>query len=190
MMDLQELKQKWNMLDERLTASEVYNKRMLSEILKGKNKTTYDQLRKEATFNLLATFFIATVIIPVLHLKGIFHNTSFYLLEAVCILGIIMVTYRLILLSRFNVMKAPQEQLHNLVNYKRYYIYEMVIGLPLAIIGICFTLFVENTASPIGLLFIALGIAAGAICGWIGWKKHHSTMIEIESNLAELNGYE
>ena len=39
-MELQDLKQKWNMLDERLSKSEVYNKRALEEIIKGKNKTT------------------------------------------------------------------------------------------------------------------------------------------------------
>lgn len=44
-MELEDLKQKWNMLDERLSKSEVYNKRALEEVIKGKNKTTYEKLR-------------------------------------------------------------------------------------------------------------------------------------------------
>ena len=189
-MELEELKQKWNKLDERLSQSEVFNCRMLMELLKGKNQTHYEHLRKQAIFNLFATLFIPSVVIPLLHYKGIFHDTSFYLLEAVCLLGLLMVGCRLILLSRFNVMSGVQDQLRALVNYKRDYIYETVIGLPLALIGICLTLFFENATSPIGIFFVALGIAVGVLCGWIGWKKHQQTMQEIESNLKELKEFE
>ncbi len=189
-MELEDLKQKWNKLDERLSQSEVYNRRMLQELLKGKNQTRYDQLRKQAVFNLFATLFIPLVVIPLLHMKGIFHDTSFYLLEAVCVLGLLMVCCRLILLSRFNVMSRVQDQLRALVNYKRGYVYETVIGLPLAFLGICLTLFFENTTSPMGIFFVALGFTCGLLCGWIGWKKHQQTMQEIESNLAELKEFE
>ena len=180
MMELEELKKKWNKIDEQLSKSEVYNRRMLMELLKGKNQTHYDKLRKQAIFNLLATLFIPAVIIPMLHNKGIFHDTSFYILEAVCFLGLLMVGCRLILLSRFNVMNGVRAQLRALTNYKRGYIYETVIGLPLAFLGICLTLFFENTASPLGIFFVALGFGCGLICAWIGWKKHQQTMQEIE----------
>ena len=74
-MELQDLKQKWNMLDERLSKSEVYNKRALEEIIKGKNKTTYEKLYKSAIFNFFYTLFIAAAIVPLLHIKGIVHDT-------------------------------------------------------------------------------------------------------------------
>lgn len=189
-MELQDLKQKWNMLDERLSKSEVYNKRALEEIVKGKNKTTYEKLYKSGVFNFFYTLFIAAVIVPLLHIKGIVHDTSFYILEAVCLLGVVMVICRLAVLSRFNVMKTPAEQLCNLVNYKRCYFYESVIGVPLGIFGICATVFYEHAASPLGLFFISLGVLAGALCAYFGWKKHKNTMVEIEHNLAELKNFE
>ena len=101
-----------------------------------------------------------------------------------------MVSCRLILLSRFNVMSGVQDQLRALTNYKRDYIYETVIGLPLAFLGICLTLFFENATSPIGIFFVALGFICGLLCGWVGWKKHQQTMQEIESNLRELKEFE
>ena len=52
-MELEDLKQKWNMLDERLSKSEVYNKRALEEVIKGKNKTTYEKLQKQGTVRLV-----------------------------------------------------------------------------------------------------------------------------------------
>ena len=189
-MELEELKQKWNKLDEQLSKSEVYNRRMLQEMLKGKNQTHYERMRKEAIFNLFVTLFIPAVVIPLLHNKGIFHDTSFYLLEAVCVLGLLMVSYRLMFLSRFNVMSGLQNQLRALVNYKRGYVYESVIGIPLAALGISLTLFFENTTSPTGLFFVVLGVIVGIMCGWIGWKKHQQTMQEIESNLRELKEFE
>ena len=39
-MELQELKQKWTMLNDRLSKSEVYNKQVLMETIKGHNKST------------------------------------------------------------------------------------------------------------------------------------------------------
>ena len=189
-MELQDLKQRWNMLDERLSKSEVYNKRALQEIIKGKNKTTYEKLYKSAIFNFFYTLFIVAAIVPLLYSKGIFNDTSFYILEAVCLLGVVMVIGRLAVLSRFNVMKTPAEQLSNLVNYKRCYFYESVIGAPLAVFGICVTVFIEHTASPLGLFFVGLGVLAGASCAYFGWKKHRNTMVEIEQNLEELKNFE
>jgi len=189
-MELQDLKQKWNMLDERLSKSEVYNRRALEEIIKGKNKTTYEKLYKSAIFNFFYTLFIVAAIVPLLYSKGIFHDTSFYILEAVCLLGVVMVIGRLAVLSRFNVMKTPAEQLSNLVNYKRCYFYESVIGAPLAVFGICATVFIEHTASPLGLFFVSLGVLAGGSCAYFGWKKHRNTMVEIEQNLEELKNFE
>ena len=125
-MELEDLKQKWNMLDERLSKSEVYNKRALEEVIKGKNKTTYEKLQKQGMFNFFVTLSIASVILPLLYSKGIFRDTSFYILEIVCLLGVVMVACRLTVLYRFNVMKTPTEQLRNLVNYKRCYFFESV----------------------------------------------------------------
>ena len=48
-MELEELKQKWNKLDERLSKSEVYNERMLKEPLRGQNQTHYERLRRVGT---------------------------------------------------------------------------------------------------------------------------------------------
>ncbi len=83
-------------------------------------------------------------------------------------------------------MNGVEEQLRALVNYKRDYIYETIIGLPLAFLGICLTLYFENATSPIGIFFVALGFTCGVLCGLVGWKKHQHTMQEIEANLEEL----
>ena len=93
-------------------------------------------------------------------------------------------------------VKAPSingnmtTQFGNLVNYKRCYFYESVIGVPLGVFGICATVFYEHTASPLGLFFIGLGVLAGVSCAYFGWKKHKNTMVEIEHNLAELKNFE
>lgn len=186
-MELKELKQKWDALDKGLTRSEMYNKKVLMELVGGKTATSYDKLRRLGIFNLIVTFGIATVLIPLLHSRGVFgHEATFWILEAVCVLGLLMVICRLGILSRFNVMSDPEAQIRNLVRYKRYYVYEMVIGVPLAVFAITSTFFIEKTASPLGWAFLALGVLAGASCGWMGWQRHKGTMQEIEQSLAEL----
>ncbi len=189
-MDLEELKQKWNRIDEEMSKSEVYNRRVLIETIKSKTKTTFEQLQRGAIFNLFVTLLVATVVVPLCHMEGIYHNTDFYLLEAICVLGLLMVTCRLFILSHFNVMKSPVEQLHHLADYKRCYVYEVAIGLPLAIFGICVVLYLEHTATPLGLFFVGLVVFAGLVFGWFGWKKHKAMMQEIEHHLAELHEFE
>ena len=188
-MDLQELKQKWNILDERLSTSEVYNQTMLTEIIRRKNKTSYKEIRKGGLINLFTAIFFAMVLVPIMHVKGIGHDTSFYILEGVCLLCVLMVVCRLRIISRFNVLKSPQHQLHNLINYKRCYVYETVLSIPLASSCIILSICLENAATPTGYFFIALGIVMGISCGWMGWIKHKTTMQRIEKNLEELNDF-
>jgi hypothetical protein len=45
-------------------------------------------------------------------------------------------------------------------------------------------------ASPLGIFFVALGFFSGLFCGWIGWRRHKSTMQEVEKNLQELKELE
>lgn len=189
-MELEELKQKWNRIDKSLSKSEVFNRRVLEETIRGKNQTTYESLRKQAIYSLVVSLGITAGLIPLLHIKGIFHDASFYVLEALCVLGILMVVCRLMLLSRFNVMKAPVEQLHALANYKREYVLEHVLGFPFALLGICTTLYLEQSASAHGYFFIALFVIVAAVCGWSGWTKHRNTMQEVERHLAELREFE
>ena len=66
----------------------------------------------------------------------------------VCLLGVVMAACRLTVLYRFNVMKTPTEQIRNLINYKRCYFFESVVGAPLCVLGICATLYFEHTTSP------------------------------------------
>lgn len=186
-MELEELKQKWNLLDERLSKSEVYNQRMLHEMLKNNTQTIYERLRRQGVFNLMTTAFVAAVVIPLLRMKGIYrHETTFLLLEAVCTLGVLMVAFRLLILARFNVTNSPERQLQNVVRYKRCYLGESLIGTPIAILTILATLYIEGWRSLDGIYFVLLGTAIGLFCGWVGWQKHRSTMQEIEQNLAEL----
>lgn len=189
-MELEELKQKWTALNEGLSRSEVYNKKVLTELVKGRTQTTYDKLRKGGYFNLIVTFGIAAVLVPLLRAKGIYgHESTFWILEAVCVLGLLMVICRQGILSRLNVTSDPAVQLHNVMIYKRFSVYGIVIGAPLAVLAIAATLFIENTSSPVGYVAIALGVISAAGASWFGWQKHKSTMQEIEQNMADLKEF-
>ena len=189
-MELQDLKQKWNILDERLAQNEILSKRALQESICGKNKTMYENVQKGVRGNLIGAALIALLLIPSLHNKGIFHDVDFYIMEGVCVLAVIMILCRMFVASRFDVTSTLQHQLKNLVNYNRCVVFENVIGTPLAIIAICVTLYIEHTATAWGAIFVVLGAVAGAFSAWYGWKKHKSTIQEIEKNLAELKDFE
>jgi len=193
-MELEELKQKWNRIDEEMSKSEVYNRRVLIETIKSKTKTNYEQLYHGALFNLIITLFFAGVVIPLAYGEGMFRDTTLYFLEGLCVLGLLMVTCRLVVLSHFNVMESPVEQLRQLTNYKRCYVYEfifmIVIGIPLFVFSVMLALYYSGPGTALGVFFTCLGILAGIIGAWLGWKKHKVMMQEIEHHLAELREFE
>ena len=191
MMELEELKQKWNALDEGLSRTELYNKKLLVELVKGKTQTTYERLRKSGLFSLAATFVIAAGVVPLLRIQAVFgHEATFWILEAVCIFGVLMSLCRLGILSRFNVLASPGTQLRNLVSYKRCCVFDMIVSVPLVIFAIGCTLFIEHAASPLGWVLVILGLVVGLVSGWFGWQRHKSTIREMEQSLAELKEFE
>lgn len=189
-MELEELKQKWEVFDMRLTQSEIYNKQILKETLKGKNKSYYSKLNNASIFHFFSVLFLVVIFIAIYFYKNVYHDVSFYLLMSVLALTLIMIVRRLTILSRFNVTKSPASQLRNLIHFKQWYVCEMVIGVPIAFVAVLLTLYIENATSPIGIAFAVLGIIAGCTGGWIGWKQHNTTMQEIEENLKSLKEFE
>ena len=188
-MELQELKQKWNALDERLSKSEVYNRQILKKMLQEKTNTIFQRMSRQGLFNGIVIFFIMAVVIPLLHEQEIYRDVTAYILEGVCGIGLLMLSYRLYFLSRFDVMDSPESQMQNLISYKRCYVREAIIGAPLVIIGIGATLCMENTSSPLGIISVAIGICAGGFCAWLGYREHSRTMREIEQNLMDLQDF-
>lgn len=191
MMELEELKQKWETLDRELTHREIYDKKILTELIRTRTDTLCDKLRKGAIYSLVVTLGIALVLVPLLRMKGIYgHEATFWMLEAVCVLGLAMAAVRLVILSRFDPLSDPGLQLGNLVRYKRWRVYEMAIGAPLAIFAIVAALALDGVGSPLGVAGLVLGVVLGLASGWIGWKRHRITVQETERNLTELKEFE
>lgn len=188
-MDLQELQKQWNMLDERLAQAEVYDKRMIKQMIADKTKSIFDSLYRNSCWNLATIFLIAVALLPWLWTQGIWrHDASFYILEGVCLLGLLMVLLRQGILARFDVTASVPKQLKNVADYKRFYVYEIIVGMPLAIFGIVASLYIEGAFNK--AYFIFPGFFAGMVTGYFGWMKHKKTMREIDQNLAELKDFE
>lgn len=186
-MDLQDLKQTWKAFGEQLSQSEIYNRRMLREMIEQKTRSTFEKLQRGAVFNLIVAVVFAAIILPLVHAKGGYQSQlSFWLTEALCGLCILMGGNRMRLLARFNVVAPPACLLKNVGDYKRWYIYEIVVGMPLVIIAVCLVLYIETGFSPVALFFAGLGFLTGLAFGYYGWLKHKGTMSEIERNMAEL----
>lgn len=190
-MELAELKQKWNSLDEGLSRTEVYNKKVLMELIKGKTQTMYDRFRKSSVFGLFATAGIAVGLIPLHHSVGIYkHEATFWLLEAVCMMGLLMLVGRMVILSRFDILSSPTGQLRNLIRYKRCLFWDGVIGVSLAVAGIAGALLLEAWASLTGLTLVLLTALIAVFCAWFNWQKHKGMIREVEQSLGELKEFE
>ncbi len=190
-MELDELKQKWNKLDGRLSKSEIYSERALRETIKSKSETTYDYFRKREMKLAVAAICI-TIVFSNLWLHERIHDTTFYVCTFMIVAGLFFYIYRYIVASRFSVNEPTSKQLQNVVWFHKCVVIEYWAGIPIAIIAFGTLFFCEwHCQMNATRWFAALSlIPIGTVACILMWKKHKKAINEIKKNLAELKEFE
>ena len=191
-MDLQELKQTWSVLNERLAASEVYNKRMLYEAIRDRNKAAYDLFHRKVFRDILTTI-VAIVLMTILWKRtSQLHFAAYCIVMACFSLQLLLLSGRGFILSRLNAGCSVQEQLRYITRYHQWCVGECVIGFPIGLFGLFLGLYIEWSARVTGvsIFFVFLFLAIGLAYGWYEWNRHQATISEIRQNLAELKEFE
>lgn len=190
-MELDELKQKWNKLDGRLSKSEVYSERALRETIKTKSETTYDYFRKREIMYAVAAICIA-IVTTNLWLHERIHQATFYVFTSILVAGLFFYIYRYIVASRFSVNEPTSKQLQNVVWFHKCVVIECWVAIPIAIIAFGTLFFCEwHCQMNATRWFAALSlIPIGTVACILMWRKHKKTIDEIKKNLAELKEFE
>ena len=202
-MELDDLKTSWNALDKRLAETEIVNMRMVKEMVSQKTKSAFNGIVGQNIYSFVVTFLIAAVVFPYIYINTPMRAISFAIVEAVMILGLIPIIWKLSLLSKFDMGGKSCSELSRLVlQYKQIchkQKYWVIAAVCLAMVSFyIIELGFNPTAGYVFetkrvLLVVGLTLLTIALAFVIGlWqrRRHAQQMQEIERGLEELKEFE
>ena len=202
-MELDELKTSWNALDKRLAETEIVNLRVVKEMIQQKTKSAYKGIVGQNLYFFVVNILIIGVLFPFIYLNTPIRAISFAIVEAVMILGLIPIIWKLTLLSKFDMGGKSCNELSRLVlRYKQIchqQKYWEIAAVCLAMVAFyIIELGFNSTAGYVFeanrvLIVIGLTLFTFAMAFMLGlWqrRRHAQQMQEIERGLEELREFE
>lgn len=187
-MNLEEMKQGWNILNNRLAQNEIVNQRIIKEMIMRKTESAHDILYRQNLRGVVITFLIGTFVLPFGKLQGMpITREAFLVLETYIFIGLLYQGYMFYLLSRFNLQTMnPDTILHNILKYKKLSLDDRRYGIPsmLLIVVICFLL--QQAFNVYAIIATVVCLLLGIFLVCMQNKRQDRKLKEIEEGLMEL----
>ena len=192
-MNLDEMKNSWNVLNERLEQNEILNKRIIEEMVASKTKSAYDSIYNQELRGLYIILLCGLIVLPVNRFLGInMKLSSFILLETVMFLALLFQLAILYSLSKFklNYMKV-NELTRTVLKYRRFYSYNKKYGTILGLGSVIIFMISESKiTNPYAFVPVLTVMIVGCIYSYTKMKQHEQKIKEVEQGLAELKEFE
>lgn len=202
-MELDELKTSWNALDKRLAETEIVNLRVVKEMIQQKTKSAYNGIVGQNLYSFVVNILIIGVLFPYIYMNTPIRTISFAIVEAVMILGLIPIIWKLSLLSKFDMGGMSCNELSRLVlRYKQISHQQKYWGIAAVCLAMVAFYIIELGFNPTAgyafeanrvLIVIGLTLFTFAMALVLGlWqrRRHAQQMQEIERGLEELREFE
>lgn len=184
-MELEELKSKWNVVDKRLNATELMNRKMEKELIKMRVRSSYDYVYRVNWFNVLIYFIIAVATLPVI--KTYFSFASLLVVILSLLVGLSFSLYSLWLLSRMKFDGPVSDQIRLATKFRRFQLLvNHKLGFLLAIVTIAIVLAIESAYTWQNVLLIGGFILVSLLITYLPNKRFNKEMQNIETELKEL----
>ena len=202
-MELDELKTSWNALDKRLAETEIVNLRVVKEMIQQKTKSAYNGIVGQNLYSFVVNILIIGVLFPYIYMNTPIRTISFAIVEAMMILGLIPIIWKLSLLSKFDMGGMSCNELSRLVlRYKQISHQQKYWGIAAVCLAmVAFYIIELGFNSTAGYAFeanrvlIVIGLtlftfAMAFVLGLWQRRRHAQQMQEIERGLEELREFE
>lgn len=202
-MELDELKTSWNALDKRLAETEIVNLRMVKEMIQQKTKSAYNGIVGQNLNFFVVNILIIGVLFPYIYMNTPIRAISFVIVEAMMILGLIPIIWKLSLLSKFDMGGKNCNELSRLVlRYKQICHQQKYWEIAAVCLAMVVFYIIELGLNPTAgyvfeanrvLIVIGLTLLTFAMAFVLGlWqrRRHAQQMQEMERGLEELREFE
>ena len=202
-MELDELKTSWNALDKRLAETEIVNLRVVKEMIQQKTKSAYNGIVGQNLYFFVVNILIIGILFPYIYKNTPIRALSFAIVEAMMILGLIPIIWKLTLLSKFDMGGKSCNELSRLVlRYKQICHQQKYWEIAAVCLAMVAFYIIELGFNPTAgyvfeanrvLIVIGLTLLTFAMAFVLGlWqrRRHAQQMQEIERGLEELREFE
>ena len=202
-MELDELKTSWNALDKRLAETEIVNLRVVKEMIQQKTKSAYNGIVGQNLYFFVVNILIIGILFPYIYMNTPIRALSFAIVEAMMILGLIPIIWKLTLLSKFDMGGKSCNELSRLVlRYKQICHQQKYWEIAAVCLAMVAFYIIELGFNPTAgyvfeanrvLIVIGLTLLTFAMAFVLGlWqrRRHAQQMLEIERGLEELREFE
>lgn len=196
-MELNELKAKWNELDNRLTQVEIVNKKAVRELTALRTASSLTQLKNKSHFGAFTSVFVSIVMIIFFsrnaEINSIMSPYSIWAIITYLVLASMYVLYRSTMVSQLNVTMPTTQLIERTVKLRRHFLKESNVTYisVLILYAVVFAFECNRWIIERGRLIPAI-ILFLALCALVTFavttnkRQNKSVFDEIESNLKEL----
>ena len=197
-MELQELKNRWISVDERLKKQEVLNTRMVEEMLKNKSKGALSRLINFEAFTaivLLAAIPLCIWGISVRFADTFFPKITMIVGIAMCIIGLVLTCYALrTYLAKIDFSGNIKDNMQYVNKYSIFYRKMKMAGYfvvsPVVSLFLILSYYEFNVTFHLWALLIVGLLAATGVTIWIYKAVYDKNIQTIKESLAELSELE
>ncbi len=191
-MDLEKMKQNWDIISEQLAQQEITNNRIVKEIISQKAQSAHEKIYKRNVVNLLNIVFGGILLAFInFMLDEKLEPVTFTLIESYIVIGFLYHLYLIFIMSRFNITTSKVNTLmKQVLKYQKLYLFNFRTGIPSAIILIALVITANNSFSIITISATLLFFMLAFIIGHIQHKRHSDLINEIQKDLQELRDFE
>jgi len=201
-MELDELKARWNDLDRRLEENQLVNLSRMKVLIGMKTKSAFERIYRLNCFNFLVEILAICILAPFILMTTPIRVTSFVIIEAALVVGLIPQIQKLSLLSKFDLDGKKCNELCGLVLQYKLACYRerfwVIVTVSVAMVAFYISELVFNRQvdyvfgirilMPIGFTLLTFALAY-VIAQWQR-RRHAQQMKEIENGLKELEEFE
>lgn len=202
-MELDELKASWNALNKHLAETEVVNLRVVKEMIQQKTKSAYKGIVSQNLYFFVVNVLIIGVLFPYIYKNTPIRAISFAIVEAMMVLGVIPIIWKLSLLSKFDMGEKSCNELSRMVlRYKQICHRQKYWEIAVVCLAMIAFYIIELGFNPTAgyvfeankvLLVVGLTLftfAAAFVLGLWLRRRHAQQVQEIERGLEELREFE
>ena len=194
-MDLDELKNAWASVDERLKGSEMLNKRIVQEMLSDKSNKSLNKLVNYEMFNIILLLLVIPLCIWMFNTRLI----NFLFPKILMVTGILFSVFEIILRSyilkkyllKMDFFKSIKENIYYVnkfsIYYKKWKMITYCIIIPIVSL-LCILCYYELKASFHVWIFLFAALIVGFLLTYWTYKKVYDVNIQsIQKSLEELS---
>ena len=184
-MELEELKNSWKEMSDRLDQKEILEKTLIKETITTRVRNIVDKKQEQSYRMTILYLLIAFGLMPFLYYKGIMNLTSIIAIDAFVLIALGISLYIRSYVTHFDLSKPVKDMSARILRYKKLDKMNNFVQYILAF-AIVISYYLINNASMVVYLVFLFTLLVMAYPSYLQWKKHNMDIAQLEDDIKKL----